>query len=675
MPTFAELRAKAEAAANAAKENANSRIADYRGDKKPSNAPSSGPLSPNYKPPARRPSVKPPLPTGPKPNLTYHRKVGSADSTTSSNAGTASAAQVERPPPVRQVTPPPRPPAEPTSDEDEVEKKVEEEERQPERRNIYTKIVPPAVIRPGVRRNTMPIPAVVPVPAPAPVVGYKVEEKEEEKDRSEENGIQAILQNKALFFEFMDEFFARKGFNVHPREEAQPVEPETEAIDGPFEPVSSPPRKPEQVHSEPEEPAYMEEPEEVEEEEPEPQRVSTPPPIVPPAVIRPPPRRAPPAFTTPAEKHIDYPPMEESDQSTPVPSSPPPSVLSRSGTGKRSIPPVPTTARPTREITHEIPKVYHHEIEEQRASPPPPIPFASKPVINRSTRPSNASSTPIASPRPIPGVLQPSSVVQAIFSGLPSAPSRASQSSRRSSLSSNFPPPSVASLSMTAAHGPSASQSSWNTPSSSSVNPQLLKMFSAKVANVPTYAYNPPPPFFTSEIDESWLPTSPYGYMPCAGEGREPTAGQCSAAQLCSYFSSNVPWDQWYMSEDPSARPASIVDRVEARWKGSIMFSQETKKRLFGSEKVSTERTRVGVVTFQDLSIAWYRVTWKDEDPVKSLKREARYRAAPAAWDGPQLYAAHQTYGQAISDFCERAIRMKQFVGGGETFHLLEGRL
>jgi hypothetical protein len=39
------------------------------------------------------------------------------------------------------------------------------------------------------------------------------------------------------------------------------------------------------------------------------------------------------------------------------------------------------------------------------------------------------------------------------------------------------------------------------------------------------------------------------------------------------------------------------------------------------------------------------------------------------------LYAAHQTYGQAISDFCERAIRMKQFVGGGETFHLLEGML
>jgi hypothetical protein len=54
MPTFAELRAKAEAAANSAKESANSKISDYRGDKKPE--------KPVYKPPPRRPAVKPPLP-------------------------------------------------------------------------------------------------------------------------------------------------------------------------------------------------------------------------------------------------------------------------------------------------------------------------------------------------------------------------------------------------------------------------------------------------------------------------------------------------------------------------------------------------------------------------------------------------------------------------------------
>jgi hypothetical protein len=55
MPTFAELRAKAEAAASSARESANSRIADYRGDKKPDPKPA-------YKPPPPRPAVKPPLP-------------------------------------------------------------------------------------------------------------------------------------------------------------------------------------------------------------------------------------------------------------------------------------------------------------------------------------------------------------------------------------------------------------------------------------------------------------------------------------------------------------------------------------------------------------------------------------------------------------------------------------
>jgi hypothetical protein len=209
MPTFAELRARAEAAANAAKENANSRIADYRGDKKPA-PPSSGPLSPNYKPPARRASVKPPLPTGPKPNRSYVRKsIDSVESAagTSASAGvgvgarTVSPPLVDRPPP-RQITPPPPEPRreEKEEEEEEEEKKVEEEERPPERRNIYTKIVPPAVIR----RNTLPTraPVVVPTLAPAPVVPYEIEHEEE---KEEVNGIQVILQNKALFFEFMDE--------------------------------------------------------------------------------------------------------------------------------------------------------------------------------------------------------------------------------------------------------------------------------------------------------------------------------------------------------------------------------------------------------------------------------------------------------------------------------------
>lgn len=56
MPTFAELRARAEAAASNARDNANSKLVDYRGDKKF--------RSPSYKVPPLRSPVKPPVPSG-----------------------------------------------------------------------------------------------------------------------------------------------------------------------------------------------------------------------------------------------------------------------------------------------------------------------------------------------------------------------------------------------------------------------------------------------------------------------------------------------------------------------------------------------------------------------------------------------------------------------------------
>jgi hypothetical protein len=59
MPSFAELRAKAEAAATAAKSTANSKLAAYRGDEQPA--------KPVYKPPPRRPPVRPDVPLATRP--------------------------------------------------------------------------------------------------------------------------------------------------------------------------------------------------------------------------------------------------------------------------------------------------------------------------------------------------------------------------------------------------------------------------------------------------------------------------------------------------------------------------------------------------------------------------------------------------------------------------------
>ena len=80
MPSFAELRAKAEAAANSAKSTANSKLAAYRGDEQPAKPVAS-------KPPPPRPTVKPDIPHATRPQTPDHHEVdeepgANADDTT-----------------------------------------------------------------------------------------------------------------------------------------------------------------------------------------------------------------------------------------------------------------------------------------------------------------------------------------------------------------------------------------------------------------------------------------------------------------------------------------------------------------------------------------------------------------------------------------------------------------
>ena len=66
MPSFAELRAKAEAAAISAKSTANSKLAAYRGDEQPTKPRVA------YKPPPPRPIVKPDIPRATRPLTPDH---------------------------------------------------------------------------------------------------------------------------------------------------------------------------------------------------------------------------------------------------------------------------------------------------------------------------------------------------------------------------------------------------------------------------------------------------------------------------------------------------------------------------------------------------------------------------------------------------------------------------
>ena len=79
----------------------------------------------------------------------------------------------------------------------------------------------------------------------------------------------------------------------------------------------------------------------------------------------------------------------------------------------------------------------------------------------------------------------------------------------------------------------------------------------------------------------------------------------------------------------------------------------------------------------------------QEDNPVGSLQREARWRPQPTPWKGQPtqvaseaashrllgeyLYTAHAHYGQAIAEFCEQAVHMRQFVGRGEPWDMANG--
>lgn len=104
--------------------------------------------------------------------------------------------------------------------------------------------------------------------------------------------------------------------------------------------------------------------------------------------------------------------------------------------------------------------------------------------------------------------------------------------------------------------------------------------------------------------------------------GRKAAESECSAARFVQYFHHNVTWgerillflsevryvslsnnasvscfvDLWYTAEGANARPPSLVGTIEVRWRGSVVGSQETKRRLFLEKTSAMEWVRVGYV-------------------------------------------------------------------------------
>ncbi|KAG8829437.1 hypothetical protein FRC18_009318 [Serendipita sp. 400] len=606
MPTFAELRAKAEAAAVSAKETANSKVADYRGDKKPEQPESKWT---NYKPPPLKPA--------------------------------GASTSMKRPPPV------------------------------PSRASIPTPIV---------TRKTQ------------QVQGYEIEVDDDtntdEYDRREvhrgkehvhvaeveeaNGGLKVLLEDKAAFFQFMDEFFASRGFNVASQTAGSPSQQE-QSLSRPSTPKQAP--VPQRSRIAPHSP------------EPDLKQGNGPS-----SSSMAPQRRIPPPISPRPQKPVDKKIIqlihEDYDQDTKENGDKRMEEFSLPPPPRRTVSPRPIASHPdinSREGSiHSIEQhnfnLSSDKVPSRPSSPParrpsvqihpvptpPPIPRATRPMASTSAHPRTSGDDSVNRNAEITRntSIRPSTAVLAAFGNLQTATQR---------KEADLPPnPATAVRRPSVTSSPPASPPPQQSPRTPKPVAKTTRRSSSQQAAKTKKIVTTPPPFFTSFVsDENWTPSLPFGYMPRSGG--KMTDGQCSAAQLCSYFAKNVEWDMWYASEDGSARPVSIIDRIEAKWRGSTIISQETKKRLFGSGKTTVEKTRIGVVIFQDLSIAWYRVTWKDDDPIKSLKREARYRAVPGPWEGDKLYAAHLQYGQALAESVEHAIQMRQFVGGGEARDLISG--
>ena len=74
----------------------------------------------------------------------------------------------------------------------------------------------------------------------------------------------------------------------------------------------------------------------------------------------------------------------------------------------------------------------------------------------------------------------------------------------------------------------------------------------------------------------------------------------------------------------------------------------------FESDFVETTKTLVAAVRWSDdLRTTKVKVTWKESDPIRSVKAEQKHFPSPAPLSPEELDKAHREYGQNIATWCE----------------------
>ncbi|UZJ52333.1 hypothetical protein CBS101457_001653 [Exobasidium rhododendri] len=179
----------------------------------------------------------------------------------------------------------------------------------------------------------------------------------------------------------------------------------------------------------------------------------------------------------------------------------------------------------------------------------------------------------------------------------------------------------------------------------------------AKASMFESSTANPAP----SSIPSSSTASSSPSY-PRLSASSLPTTELCTAltcATFLCYPDSFPDWSgprAWYLQ--PNAIPLSIKGRSDVSYSTSSMYRGNDHSLLGGS-------------LFADLSCLWWKVSWDQTDPARSVRCQVAYKQPPEAWnDEGRLAEASRGFGDWIAGFAETNERNRTPVGDGECWTL-----
>lgn len=181
------------------------------------------------------------------------------------------------------------------------------------------------------------------------------------------------------------------------------------------------------------------------------------------------------------------------------------------------------------------------------------------------------------------------------------------------------------------------------TPAGSTSSPHII-------TPSPRTAPTPPSRNNTRPIVSAPISSPPASQIPDAASFSQFFSSHTSWAADSTWFD----WDKLPSGQQPT--PPLLRQRQD------VIRATSWSSR--GAQKVLH-----GVVLFEDLSIAWYHLTWQSSTPQQAI-REAAWAPCPEPWIADDLQTSSAMYGDLVATFAERAMHERRHVGRGECWDL-----